>query len=336
MRKIDVIFFVLIFILFTGIAYGEKAAAFQDFFKPAGLLVTENRMITYEKATVYIYSLDDYRLIKKFGKEGEGPQEFKQAVYCIYYIDGQLVVNSAGRVSYFTTDGEYIKEKKAIAGFTGDFCPMGDRFVGISVKMDGNTYYKVLALYDSNLAKIKEIHRVKADFQPGRIKTFPPPETFSVSGNKLFITSDEGFVIRVFDADGRKLRDIKTDYERLAVSEEHKKAVDVYHRTHPFFKKEYERMKKDMVFPSLLPAIKHVVFSEDGLYVETYGKAKGKTEFYVFDFAGKFLKKMFLPLVEPGGFKYMARGLYTVRNGDLYQLVENEEEEWEFHVTRVK
>ena len=65
-----------------------------------------------ERITISIFSLDDFNLINRIGKEGEGPGEFKEKVFNLYFKDGQVLVNSAGRVTYFSEDGKYIKEEK--------------------------------------------------------------------------------------------------------------------------------------------------------------------------------------------------------------------------------
>ena len=45
--------------------------------RPAILVADYEKLYILEKTTIYIYSAKDYKLIKKFGREGEGPKEFK-------------------------------------------------------------------------------------------------------------------------------------------------------------------------------------------------------------------------------------------------------------------
>jgi uncharacterized protein YlbG (UPF0298 family) len=70
-----------------------------------------------QEATVFIYSLKDFKLVKKFGKAGEGPREFRILPQLPLNIDArtdQIIVNSFGKVSYFTKQGEFIKEVKTL------------------------------------------------------------------------------------------------------------------------------------------------------------------------------------------------------------------------------
>jgi hypothetical protein len=70
---------------------------------------------------------------------------------------------------------------------------------------------------------------------------------------------------------------------------------------------------------------------DDKIYVNGYRRVSGFTEFTVFDLDGKLLKeKIFLNLPEAS-----ARDLYpyTIQEGKLFQLVDNEEtEEWSLHI----
>lgn len=63
-------------------------------------------------------------------------------------------------------------------------------------------------------------------------------------------------------------------------------------------------------------------------------KGTGEYEAYVFDArSGKFLKTIHLPLKH---FNILEEFPFDIQNGTLYQVVENEEEEeWEFHVTPI-
>ncbi|HLP44706.1 MAG TPA: hypothetical protein VK469_02100, partial [Candidatus Kapabacteria bacterium] len=63
-------------------------------------------------------------------------------------------------------------------------------------------------------------------------------------------------------------------------------------------------------------------------------KEAEKSEFYIFDIKGTFLKKIMLPLKEKDERLWYP---YTIGNGKLYQLVEDEDTEtWELHVTDIK
>jgi hypothetical protein len=69
-------YWILFLILFTGLCFAEKVASFTEFTNPYESQVDVDRFYISEDTSIYIYSLKDYKLIKKFGKKGEGPGEF--------------------------------------------------------------------------------------------------------------------------------------------------------------------------------------------------------------------------------------------------------------------
>jgi hypothetical protein len=59
------------------VVFAANTVELPDLLDPAAIHVDGNRMYITEHATIYIYSTKDYHLIKKFGRRGEGPKEFK-------------------------------------------------------------------------------------------------------------------------------------------------------------------------------------------------------------------------------------------------------------------
>jgi hypothetical protein len=82
--------------------------------------------------------LKDFALKRKFGKPGQGPQEFaptpgSTGSLTIYPQTDSIVINSPGKVSFYTKDGKFIKEMKFSAGLMGGFYqPIGSQFAGMS------------------------------------------------------------------------------------------------------------------------------------------------------------------------------------------------------------
>jgi hypothetical protein len=331
-KSLIIIFFLFLF----SAVHARQIVKIPDTFNPTQVHVTKDRMYIVDGVTILIYTLKDFQLIKKFGREGEGPREFKDAIYWVYFRDNRMIVNSQAKVSYFSPDGEFIKEKKAFAGSrAGDFCPIGNQFVAVQFLTEKQTFLKAVNIYDSNLKKIKEIYRVKEDFQPGKyMKAYSEPKTFTVHGDKIYVSFDNDFKITVFNDQGEKVFTIEKEYQRLEVTEEHQQAAHLYYKTDSYYKRYYERIKPLLEFPTRLPAIKTFTFSEDKLYVHTYNKKDKKTEFYVFTPTGKFLESVFLPIIGEEEFTYQLQTIYEFKNGKLYQLVENEDtEEWEVHIS---
>jgi hypothetical protein len=320
-------------------AQTQQIVKIPDAFKPTQIHVTKDHMYIVDGVTVLIYALTNYQLIKRIGKEGEGPQEFKDAIYWIYFRNNRMIVNSQAKISYFSLEGEFINEKRAFAGSrAGDFCPIGNQFVAVQFLAEKQTFYRTVNIYNSDLKKIKEIFRIREEFQPGKyMRAYSEPKTFTVYGDKIYVSFDNDLKITVFDEQGNEVFFIKKEYKRIAITKEHQQAAHLYFKTDGYYKKYYERIKPLLEFPSQLPALKTFTFSEDKLYVHTYNKKDKKTGFYVFTPTGKFLEELFLPIIGEEEFTYQLQTLYELKNGRLYQLVENEEtEEWEVHISSLK
>ena len=106
-------------------------------------------------------------MIKSFGRKGQGPQEFQTYPHIPITIDvstDQLIVSSIRKISYFTKQGEFIKEVRALS-LALYLQPLGDGFLGRShVNYDGFNH-AVVNIYDAKLNKLKEAYRVKDPYQ---------------------------------------------------------------------------------------------------------------------------------------------------------------------------
>ena len=92
----------------------------------------------------------------------------------------------------------------------------------------------------------------------------------------------------------------------------------------------YNYVKKKVRFPEFFPAIKDLVVDSGHVYVTTYQRKQGKSEFFIFDLEGKLVKKTFLPLKPLGNYFGVFFFPYCIKNNYLYQLIENEDtEQWE-------
>ena len=68
---------ILLTVLLAALLGAEtKVIPMPDLMKPQLILLDKTQMYITEDTSIFIYSLKDFKLIKKFGKRGEGPQEF--------------------------------------------------------------------------------------------------------------------------------------------------------------------------------------------------------------------------------------------------------------------
>jgi len=336
MKRLNLVFIIF---LFASMVNGEEIIPLPDLMRPGQIYVHDNRVYIVDGIEILMYSAKDYHFQKKFGREGEGPKEFKDEVSKLFFTDKYFIVNSAGRVSYFTPAGEYIKEKNSKHPRAGNYLPVADSYVGLQVVGENNRLFKVVSIFDSEFNRVKELCRIEDDFRPGKeYRTFIEPQLYEVYDDKIYVTFSKEFLVTVYNSAGERLFTVTRDCERVKVTDGHKKAVNFFFRTDEYYKKYYNRIKPLLTFPAYLPAIRYIFCSPGKLYVQTYGTVDGKAELFIYDLSGKFLKKTFISFIEEE-FNYndmLLPPLHTIHRDKLYQLVENEDEEWELHVTPVK
>jgi len=335
MKKVS--FFMIVFVL-SGTLMAEKVATIKDVLKPTFLAIDDTQVYIADQSSVRIYSFKDFKFKKKFGKQGEGPQEFLTVSgegIAINPQKDQLVVNSTGKVSFWTKDGQYIKELKTRGmQVMGLYQPIGKGFAGYDIILGENQSVDMtLNIFDHQLKKVKELQRQKFFSQSSL--DFPMlMAIFQTHDNKIFASGQEGFVINIFNEKGDKVGAITQEYKQLKLTDSYKERVINFMKTSPFTKDRYELIKNMIKFRPYFPVIQNFVVADNKVYVTTYLEKGDASEIFVFDTSGKFLKKVFLKvkLVDairpyPSAFK----------NDKLYQIFDNDENEtWEIHATPVK
>ena len=316
--------------------FSEVVATFPDLTKPYKFMVDGDKFYVIENQTVSIYSSKDYKLLKKFGRKGEGPMEFIGRL-SISGKEEYLIVQGHGKISYWTKMGEFLREVKLTFHFHGDIAQLGkDMYVLNRYKNQtekDNTDYNAILLYDSGFNEINVIDK-KEGKRENLILLFKNKYYFRNSRikNIIYVIGHAGKKINAYNEKGEKLFIINAPSEKVEISESDKKSAISYYN---YKRKGYHPAKprSHFMFEKHKPEIKNFYEFDNQLYVETWNRKNDKTKFYIFDQNGRLNKKVFLPLVMRN---YKDPYPYYVDNGKLYQLVENEDEEnWELRVTEV-
>ncbi len=338
MKKIIII---LILLLLVVAVYAKKIAQLPELMKPDQIDVGKDQLFVSEGTTIYIYSLKDFSLLKKFGKAGEGPREFKVNPFgppmVIAVINDKFWVSSDTKLSTWTLDGDFIKEIK-VPPFQV-FFPAKDKYVasGSSEGKNGKTYLNI-GLYDQKMKIIKELYQSDMEVGPNFSWNFPMGAfSFQFFKNNVYlVATKEGFVIYIFDLQGKKIHEIKKKYQLLKVPSSYKTEILNWFQTNPNFKQFYEFFKQRLSFRGHFPAIQWVLVNDDRIYVMTFKQKDGQTECIILDLKGKELKRTYVPLTGIRGntFDFPA---FTIVNQTFYTLIENEDEEiWELHRVDLK
>jgi len=328
--------FILTSVILWSPTFARVAGILPDLLKPVTLSVDESQIYVTQEASVYIYSLADLKLVRKFGQAGQGPQEFQVVPQIPLTLDvstDRIIVISLGKVSHFKKNGDFIDETrtKGIALFLQ---PLGDRYIGMSVTQEDKINYRVVNLYDAEINRIKEVYRDKHNFQgPGNgLEVLPKPFIYVAYQDKILLPGADDATVEVFDTEMKKLFSITLDQPRIRVDQAFKDQVIEYLKTDPGTASTFEILKP-IRFPEYFPTIARFFVDDDIIYVMTWRREGDINEFFAYDLKGRFLKKRMIPI------EYQTRLQpypITVRKSKLYQIVENEDEDWELHVSVFK
>jgi hypothetical protein len=343
-------FFIMLLIFYSFTIFSE-IVSLQDLEKPNSVTLDKNQIYIADWEHILIYSLKDFQLKKKFGKRGEGPGEFLLNDIDNYGLriivePNDILVNSITKISYFTKEGVLLKEKKhkSLQQF---FKPFGKKLIGYSRLWDQHLFendinYITINTYDPDSLEIeKEIYRKELHVQKNSIQILELTSRLKNDikrgiiyypyGDKLIIEGENNNIY-ILDSEGKKLAAVNAhDYEKIKITEEFKKETFKYLEKR--LPTAFKGVKAKGVFPEYYP-YRFFTVSDNNIYVLTFNNKDGKSEFYIFNLQGKLLKRTMVPFVDN---EFLRVFPYTITNGKIYQLVDNEDtEEWELHIHDIR
>ena len=324
---------------------GNKLTDLKEITRPSfDMVINRGQLFITEGPRVLVYSLSDYKLKHSFGRRGEGPGEFKlgtdEELYLVPTND-QLVIESQGRVSFFSREGGFIKESKIPFRSTYSLIqPLGKGFIGFRDEVDEKTriFYKVLNTFDSEFKIQKEVCRDKHIYQQKGLTLLQGTFLFKVSGDRIFVTYWGGdFVMDCFDITGKRLFTIKNrDFQKRKTSAGDIKRIHSYFRT--YHEAWFARNRDSLHIKEYWPAIGTFFLDSGYVYIVTYiqkiEEAGESWLVYIYDQKGQLIKSLFLPLRERDIWSTYPHTFYQNR---LYQLYEHPDtEEWELHASSIE
>jgi hypothetical protein len=356
-------FLVVLSLLMVSFVFAAHPGILEEVLVPEMIQVSGDELYVLEGATIYVYSLKDLKLLRKFGQKGEGPGELKimaafQNSLTVY--PGYVFVQGFDKVIFFTKQGKLIREQRF--NMKTKILPLKEKFAIKTFPFEdenGKTYWAI-KLCDSEMKEIKELYRQEFPIQfqkaENAIPMIPDALNFWVYDDKIFVEeSPKGFLIEVFDSNGKKLYQIEKKHEKMKVPEEYKKIVE-NHLKEDFLHKKvnlfvpfhimeagWDGFKKwaTLIYPDYLPPMRDIFVDSNKIYIQTFNRRNNKQEYIIMDLKGNIIKKVYLPVVQPSTFASEMVGLglkfYAIDKERFVYLVENEEEEeWEVHIETIK
>ncbi|MCP4218502.1 MAG: hypothetical protein GY765_27960 [bacterium] len=336
MKKLVIL---MVLAMLSAVVFAAKIVPLPDLNVPFFIKVDDSRLYISDGPTISIYSLKDFKLQKAFGKVGEGPREFKltrrnAGAVMIGLTKDFIIANSVNKITYFNKDGTYIKEMPTSSKGLR-FIPLGDGYVGEAFIQENKKNQSVRYTFDAQFNRVKELYRRPSFFQQsGDLNPFYIiSPVIDVYKGKILINGVDN-ELYVYNAKGEKVKTITHDYKKITITQATKERTLKWFQTYISFKRIWPYIKGRLVFPEHYPGIRTFSVADDNIYVLTHLRIKDKVQFVIFDMEGKLVKKAMVPFVDKGENLWCP---YTISGGNLYQLVENEEEEsWDLHITEIK
>lgn len=299
-------------------------------------------------------------MIKKFGKKDDGPGELRSGRYIsnsISIYPGYLLVGGVSedvegliKIIYFTHDGKLIKEKRTWPQMFRVH-PVGKNFAVNRLHNDAKgNQVSILAIYDADLKEKKELCWQKVSLNPKKFFLVADTIQFTVFNGKIYLeNSKKGLVVEVFDPEGNLVSTIKKNIKPIKLTDSHKKKFIEEFKQDPLVKYNAAQLVGidvylkhfNILWPDFIPLIKDIIVTGDRLYLQTFNEKDNKVEYVIMDIKGNNQKSVFLPKVMSPPFigRLIGKGIrfFDIENDKFYYIVENEEEEeWEVHVEKIK
>ena len=322
--KKSVIFWMLFFALFTRI-YPEVLTTFPDMVKPIELRMNGGYIYISDQNSIFVYDKNAFKLVKRLGKKGEGPEEFS-AHPKITFTSDRLILFDGYKIVMYLKNFKLVEEIK-LRSFTDRANPIGNCFVLTNSKVVDEKEYRVFALYNSKMEKIRDLVTEPVD-QNGFKFLLGPWSRCRNWENKIFIAQPyKGFYINVFNEQGKALYHIEKKVKKVKSEGKHRK---LFMEEILYFlgRRHFERVRARGVYKKpmkeFLPPIKNFWVLDDRIYVKTYDITDKKEKYVIMDLDGNILRTLFLPIVH--------REILTFDKGKFYYLKEIDEDEvWALH-----
>ncbi|MFC1563374.1 hypothetical protein ACFL6G_00495 [candidate division KSB1 bacterium] len=324
-------------LLIPGKIEAQKLGVLPDIETPASIHVDSSNIYVTEQSKIYIYSMNDLSLVRKFGKAGDGHSEFRIESGRNISIDvstDNILVSSDGTLSFYSKKGDFINEVE-IHPQADITVPFKDRLVSAAYYIRVGTgkseeYISIHVNGLKDITRIREIYRSSlgqgsaigfGDDGDLDIRLFPDILKFQARDDKIFIgDAKKGLYFIVYDYEGKVLYEINKDYENKRITEEMKTA-----KIEKFKKRKIWQRHREMIefeIPEYLPAFSNFFISEGKMFVYLYSSDNINREILVLDQKGDEIGTISVPLSDHS----------TVANNRYYYLKKNVYEEWEIYV----
>ena len=332
----------------AGMVFPEKVAELEEVMQPSMLAADGEHLFVLDGIRVHVYAMKDWKHLRSFGKNGDGPGEFTSNFVnrlSMIMENGDLFMANMTKMARFTPRGE-LKMEKIFPFMVMQVVPLGDHYVITRfIPGEGGINSQSVRIYNKDLEETANLYsRPDISMQRSRKLDCPNEQIFvRVHNGRVYVQDQRpGTHVMVFDRNGAKITEFSLPVERIPMPQSYKDEVVEWARTAVTQIADFqnrsgltlEQMLQMIDFHEILPGARNFLVRENGdMLIETYEKKAGRARFITFDTRGRIKSECFLTDPEPGQTKMMPYATYTVYGNRFFYLKDNPDSEtWELHI----
>jgi len=274
----------------------EKIVLLTQLEQPAGIILSNDYIAISDGPSVKLFDRKSFNFIRALGREGQGPGEF-QDLASPEILNDCILVSSTNKISYFNFDGQLIQEIKLPASISG-LKKIKDKYVGYILDMtQPDDYYIVYNLYDANFTKLKELHKGKWVIHKNLRRELFEIMFYDTCQDKIVMAHRDGSALDILEADGNIIQTIKPKIKPVPFTKKDKEKVIASWKENGYTPALIDKLMKRTDFPDKYPPIMTCELADGKIYVITYRKKASGYESFIYDLNGKYLGKVYLPVV---------------------------------------
>jgi len=255
------------------------------------------------------------KLLRAFGRRGQGPGEFSGPGSIEVMINGNLVVNDFmnRRYSFLTPDGKNIKDVSCASFNLGRLKFDSRGFLYAINRIFGEKQGQELIKFDQKMNPVATISSFETERKPRVSRPFRDNHYFDLtSKDELVWMTSSKYEMNVFNPEGKLVKRIIKDYEPKKITNADRERIE---------KEESSGLplKITVELPQNYPPVEDLLIDDgDRIYVRTCDKDSQGGAFYdVFDSEGRYISRFSLPEQER---------TVVVKKNKIYCIIRESEE----------
>jgi hypothetical protein len=313
---------------------------------------------TDDEGNFYVADYDSNRILKydpegkhllTFGREGQGPGEFRTLSVPRFDKDNNLYITDAmnQRISFFDQDGNYLRQIRMQDRYSNLFINSKNYFISTkwvisqeaSIQKQTSTY----GLFDDKFNLVTELYKDEIEIpMPAStdestiieyfakiwsMTAFRPAVRFILADNNfIYLGRPEKYEINIYSPEGKPVKKITRDCDPIPVSDKDKedfieRMTETLSRTPVFNDDLMKKVSQKTKFPKHKPVYQSFILMENGWLAVIVDSVEDEyTLLDIFDQDGKYIAHFKTPVPAEGLFSL----LLFFKNGKAYCVADED------------